>query len=245
MSRIVVLNVRLIRRARTVVLARIRNRTRRSSSDTFRQGIAFDELQYQVPDDIGLSRGRRAFREIVDGRDIGVVERGDRLRLAMKSSDSFRVAGVRIGQDLDGDAPIEPGVVGRIDFAHAARAERAEDFIRPETRTDYERHGLRANILALPAGPHPRRVLTMMPRLGHRRLGSAWPQALMPPAPSALTISCDPRRAPITSGMAPLHYAEARGRVNAPSWRRVRRLPGRAFFTRRVLAARVVPALRA
>ncbi len=29
------------------------------------------------------------------------------------------------------------------------------------------------------AGPHPRRELTLMPRLGLRRLGSAWPRALV------------------------------------------------------------------
>src|SRR5262245_37496488 len=35
-----------------------------------------------------------------------------------------------------------------------------------------------ANFFPLAAGPHPRRALTLMPRLGFSVLGSAWPQAL-------------------------------------------------------------------
>lgn len=45
------------------------------------------------------------------------------------------------------------------------------------------------NILSLAAGPHPRRVLTMILALG-------WPQALIPPAPMAATISYGPSREP-------------------------------------------------
>ena len=61
--------------------------------------------------------------------------------------------------------------------AHAACAERADDFIRAETRACYERHGLRVNFSALAAGPHsapqrgcrvedpaPQRELTLMRR---------------------------------------------------------------------------------
>src|SRR5262245_52468094 len=36
----------------------------------------------------------------------------------------------------------------------------------------------RINFFPLAAGPHPRRVPSLMPRLGFAVLGSAWPQAL-------------------------------------------------------------------
>ena len=74
--------------------------------------VAFDELEYQVSDDFGLSRRGRGFRQIVDSGDVGMVESSNRLRLAMKPRDSFRITRVRLGQDLDRDLAIQPGVAG-------------------------------------------------------------------------------------------------------------------------------------
>ena len=49
--------------------------------------------------------------------------------------------------------------------------------------------GLGVNFFHWRRGPHPRRVLTLMLALGFQCLALAWPQALMPPAPSAPVIS--------------------------------------------------------
>src|SRR5215510_1227895 len=48
------------------------------------------------------------------------------------------------------------------------------------------RLGVAAGAFPLAAGPHPRRVSSLMPRLGFTVLGSAWPQAL-------LSLSLSPR----------------------------------------------------
>src|SRR5215475_7184911 len=59
---------------------------------------------------------------------------------------------------------------------------------------------------SLAAGPHPRRALSLMPRLGFTVLGSAWPQALFtgggaPPPPRAF-VDASPRIHSPRLGMA-------------------------------------------
>jgi hypothetical protein len=68
--------------------------------------------------------------------------------------------------------------------AHATSAEWRLNLVRPEGCADHEWHGLRAIIFSLALGPHPQRELTLILRVGFPVLRSAWPQALMPPAPS-------------------------------------------------------------
>src|SRR5580700_2718055 len=41
-----------------------------------------------------------------------------------------------IGQDFDGDSAMETGIAGFVNFAHTARADARENFIRSETRAD-------------------------------------------------------------------------------------------------------------
>ena len=104
-----------------------------------------------------------------------MIERRDGAGFPFESFSAVGVGRKLRGQDLDGDEAIEPGVPRFIHFAHAAAAEEVQDFVRPETRSGYERHGLGVNILSLALGSHPQRELTLMP--------SAWPLALMAPSP--------------------------------------------------------------
>ena len=59
-----------------------------------------------------------------------MVQRGERLRLALEPGDPVRIGGERVGQDLDGDVAIEPRVTRPIDFAHPAGAKGGDDLVR-------------------------------------------------------------------------------------------------------------------
>ena len=65
------------------------------------------------------------FFQPVDVRDVGMVQRFERLRLALEAGDALRIAGERLGQDLDRHVAIELRVARAIHFAHAAAVERA------------------------------------------------------------------------------------------------------------------------
>ena len=67
--------------------------------------------------------------EPVDLRDVGMVQRGERLRFAREAGEAFRVQRKELGQDLDRDVAIELGIARAIDLAHAARTECADHFI--------------------------------------------------------------------------------------------------------------------
>jgi hypothetical protein len=83
---------------------------------------------------------RREFFDAVDVRDVGVIQRRQRLGLAHEPRQPVRIAGEELGQDLDRDVAIEPRIAGRVDLAHAARAKRTANLVRTETRTGGERH---------------------------------------------------------------------------------------------------------
>ena len=68
-----------------------------------------------------------------------------------------RSSGVRSqlgGQDLDGDDPIEPGVLRAIDLPHSARADQREDFVRPQASPGGERHDVLNNFTPPKPVPH-------------------------------------------------------------------------------------------
>ena len=74
--------------------------------------LAFDVFHHQV---IGA--------DVVDLADVGMVERGDGFGFALEA---FGELG---GGDFDGDVAVEAGVVGAVDFAHAAGADGGLDFV--------------------------------------------------------------------------------------------------------------------
>ncbi len=61
------------------------------------------------------------FTDIVDGDDVGMVERGDDLRFLFEALLAVRVSREFGGKDFEGDVAIEAGVGGFIDLAHAFR----------------------------------------------------------------------------------------------------------------------------
>ena len=70
----------------------------------------------------------------------GVVQRGNRPRLALEARPRIGVAGDVTREDVGGNRAIETGIAGFVDLAHAAGAERADDFIRTEPDAGGEGH---------------------------------------------------------------------------------------------------------
>ena len=97
--------------------------------------------------------------EIVDAKDVGVGERGDRLRLSLESSERLRIGRELFRQDLDRDLPFQPGVSRSVHLSHAARTDRRDDLVGPEASPGYERQDagiLFPRVRAMVAGPSPR-----------------------------------------------------------------------------------------
>jgi hypothetical protein len=76
----------------------------------------------QFHDEGGLPVG---LLEPVEGRDVGMVERGQGLGLAVEACQAIAVACERVGQNLDRHLPPEVHVGRAVDFAHSARADGA------------------------------------------------------------------------------------------------------------------------
>ena len=94
----------------------------RTTRDEIGQVLAADELHRDEPLTVGLV-------ETEDSRDVGVVDRRQRLGLAFKSAHALGVGRERLGQDLDRDFTVE-GAVDRLpDHPHAARADLVDETV--------------------------------------------------------------------------------------------------------------------
>ena len=78
--------------------------------------------------------------QAIDRRDIGVIQRRQRLRFTLESRQIICVARERGRQHLDRNLAIELRIAGAINLAHSARSERAEDFVGAEFVTGSEGH---------------------------------------------------------------------------------------------------------
>ena len=91
--------------------------------------VAFEQLHDRV-DDAGI------VPDVVQRQNVGMVERGDRLRFALEARQPvlhlFRVR----GKHLDGHFAAQPGISRPVDLAHAPAADWTQDFVRPQPRAD-------------------------------------------------------------------------------------------------------------
>lgn len=71
-----------------------------------------------------------------------MVERGEEVRFTLEADHPVAVGGKGGGKDLDRDFAAKPRIPRAVYLAHPARAERREDFIRPEANTGAESHRL-------------------------------------------------------------------------------------------------------
>ena len=76
----------------------------------------------------------------IDRHDAGMIERCNRVRLALEPLATFRVVCDSGRQDLDRHQPIQSRVARSVHLSHATGAEIAEDFIGAETAAGVECH---------------------------------------------------------------------------------------------------------
>ena len=105
----------------------------RSLGDALLEGRSLDELH----DD--RARAAALF-EAVDVRDERMIQRREHPRLALEARQAIGIVDDRLGQDLDGDVAVEPGVARAIDLAHPTGADEPEDLERAEAAAFVEGH---------------------------------------------------------------------------------------------------------
>ena len=93
--------------------------------DDHREILALDELHHQSGP-LASASGRK-IHDAIDLRDVGMVQRGQRLRLACETREPIGIAREELRQDLDRDVAIEPGVARAEHFPHSAFAQLPED----------------------------------------------------------------------------------------------------------------------
>src|SRR5580704_373265 len=79
---------------------------------------------------------------LVDGEDIGMIQRRGRFSLLLKSMRPAGIGGVRIRKNLDGHIPLQRRIPRAVYLAHPAGADEADDLIRSETRSLSERYSV-------------------------------------------------------------------------------------------------------
>ena len=105
----------------------------RAPRDQVLQGHAIEKLH-------GDKRLAILLADVVDGADVGMVQRGCGLRLALKAAERLRILGDFIGQKLEGDEAVQPRVFGFVDHTHPAAAQLLDDAVVRDGLSD---HGFR------------------------------------------------------------------------------------------------------
>jgi hypothetical protein len=108
-------------------------RGNRSALDERPQRLAFDQLGNDVGDVALLA-------DVVNGNDVGMVERAGRPRLLFKPRAPRRVAGKALRQNLHRDLAAEPGIPRAEDFAHAAGPKGCDDLVGSQTGPSADGH---------------------------------------------------------------------------------------------------------
>jgi hypothetical protein len=94
----------------------------RRSTGRPREVLARHQLKHEKPPGTVLF-------DAVDGGDVGVVERGDQLGLALEALQALGVGCERLGQKFECDLAPQAGVAGLEYFAHPAGADARGNFI--------------------------------------------------------------------------------------------------------------------
>ena len=78
----------------------------------------------------------------MDGCNVGMIQRGERFGLATEPCQPIRILSELFGENLERDVALQCRVARSIDFAHAALADRGDDFIWTDPSANGQRHGL-------------------------------------------------------------------------------------------------------
>jgi len=99
-------------------------RSERPRFDPLAKRLTFEEFL----DDVGRALVRP---EIVHRHNVRMVELTSGARFLFEAAQAIRIGRIRGGQDFDGHVAFETRIARPIDFAHPARTQRREDFVRP------------------------------------------------------------------------------------------------------------------
>jgi hypothetical protein len=117
---------------------------KRSGREAHREVFPLDELHdEEVPRRRGGrsgGRGRGDFFEGIEDGDARMVQAREHPRLSLEAPSSFFTFKELFRQHLQGDRPVDARVLCPVDLAHAPRAQRREDLVRPELRSGGNRH---------------------------------------------------------------------------------------------------------
>ena len=94
----------------------------------FAQRLALEQLR----DD---ERRAVVLADVVDGQNVRMVQRGGGARLLLEASQTLGIPGERGRQHFDGHVAAQAGIAHTIDFAHPARPEQSEHFVRADAIT--------------------------------------------------------------------------------------------------------------
>ena len=94
----------------------------RTPGDHVLQGHAIEILH-------GDKRLAVLLANVVNGADVGMVQRRSRLRLALKAAERLGILGHFIGQELEGDKAMQPGVFGFVNHTHPAAAQLVDNAV--------------------------------------------------------------------------------------------------------------------
>src|SRR5262245_11262739 len=103
----------------------------RSPPQASAERLTFEQLE----DDVGQAILRA---DVVEGEDVGMVQRSDRPRLLLESPEAIGIARVVGGNELDGNIAAEAGISGAKDLSHPARPERGKKRVRAEATRRHE-----------------------------------------------------------------------------------------------------------
>src|SRR5882672_7437266 len=93
-----------------------------SISDHVLQGCAVEKLHH----DEGLAV---LLVNLVNGADVGMVQRGGSLGFALEAAECLRIFGNVVGQELEGNEAAELQVLSLVDHTHASAAELLNDAV--------------------------------------------------------------------------------------------------------------------
>src|SRR6266446_9052052 len=104
------------------------------SAESCGESAALDVLADDVRDPVLLA-------VVEDGKDVGMLQAGDRDRLAVETGLEAGLLDKKVGQHLERYLALECRLVSAIHGRHATATELAQDLVRPQAHTWFELHG--------------------------------------------------------------------------------------------------------
>src|SRR5260370_17584299 len=105
----------------------------RPPGDSFTQCLPCQQFHYDEGLPIVLA-------DVVDGAYVRMIQRRSGASFRLEAAKALAIGAVKSGENVDGTGPVETSGARTIYLAHAARAQRRLDLIRPELRARDEGH---------------------------------------------------------------------------------------------------------